>query len=267
MNGGVFHSLGAVPSPVTLTGCVALAAGVVGAAALLRRTWSARRRGGALMARGAAAHRHRPRWLALPGAVAWSWVAPVAAGVVADRLVEGVAGVLAGAAAGWGVRRWRRSAAARGAPEPDGAAARLPEAADLLAACLAAGATPVRAADAVGRTVEGPLGHALRRVAAEIRLGGDPAACWQRLAAVPDAADLARWMARASTTGVPPVAAVSRLAAECRAARTRSASARARRAAVLATAPLGLCFLPAFLAVGVVPVVAGLAAAMTGGRG
>jgi hypothetical protein len=32
-----------------------------------------------------------------------------------------------------------------------------------------------------------------------------------------------------------------------------------RRAGVLAAAPLGLCFLPAFVLVGVVPVVTGLA--------
>ncbi|MDI5969767.1 type II secretion system F family protein [Streptomyces sp. SL13] len=142
---------------------------------------------------------------------------------------------------------------------------RLPEAAELLAACLASGAGPVAAADAVGRTLGGPLGEALRRIAAEVRLGGDPARCWQRLAVVPGACDLARWMARSVTTGVPPVAAVTRFAAECRAGRARAAGARARRAAVLATAPLGLCFLPAFLAVGVVPVVIGLAGVMTSG--
>jgi hypothetical protein len=70
-------------------------------------------------------------------------------------------------------------------------------------------------------------------------------------------------MTRAATTGVPPVAAVTRLAGEYRAAGAREAAARARRASVLATAPLGLCFLPAFLAVGVVPVVIGLAEVMT----
>ena len=35
--------------------------------------------------------------------------------------------------------------------------------------------------------------------------------------------------------------------------------ARAERAGVLVTGPLGLCFLPAFLALGIVPVVVGLA--------
>ena len=38
-----------------------------------------------------------------------------------------------------------------------------------------------------------------------------------------------------------------------------SAQARAQRAAVLITGPLGLCFLPAFLVLGIAPVVIGLA--------
>ncbi|MCU1692975.1 MAG: hypothetical protein JWM64_2066, partial [Frankiales bacterium] len=53
--------------------------------------------------------------------------------------------------------------------------------------------------------------------------------------------------------------AVARLAAEARASATARAEQRARRAGVLAVAPLGLCFLPAFVLLGVVPVVVGLA--------
>jgi pilus assembly protein TadC len=41
--------------------------------------------------------------------------------------------------------------------------------------------------------------------------------------------------------------------------RAEAAEARAQRAGVLIAAPLGLCFLPAFLVLGVVPVVIGLA--------
>jgi len=66
-------------------------------------------------------------------------------------------------------------------------------------------------------------------------------------------------MERACRSGAPPVRQVAALAAECRAAEVRAKQARARRAGVLATAPLGLCFLPAFLLVGVVPLVIGMA--------
>jgi pilus assembly protein TadC len=181
-------------------------------------------------------------------------------------LIGGVPGCLAGPGVVIAVRRWqfrsRRRAPGEGAPG-DEVAGRLPLVAELLAACLAAGAAPGAAADAVGRTLEGPLARALSRTAAELRLGGDPGQCWSRVRALPRADALGRWMERAGTTGVPPVAEISRIAAAYRAERSRAADSRARRAAVLATAPLGLCFLPAFLAVGVVPVVIGLTEAMT----
>lgn len=135
----------------------------------------------------------------------------------------------------------------------------LPLTADLLAACLVAGASPSEAADAVGRSMPGPVGELLRTAAAELRLGGDPAACWARVAAHEGAGELGRCLERACGSGAPPAGSVARLAAECRADSARAAQRRARRAGVLATLPLGLCFLPAFLLVGVAPVVIGLA--------
>ncbi|WP_341829905.1 type II secretion system F family protein [Streptomyces hainanensis] len=135
----------------------------------------------------------------------------------------------------------------------------LPLATELLAACLAAGAAPGAAAGAVGAALDGPLGRGLVRAAAELRLGGDPAAVWGRFGRLPGAAGLARRLELAGTSGAPVVAAVTAEAAESRARRRRSAQAGARRAAVWATGPLGLCFLPAFLLIGVAPVVLGLA--------
>ncbi|TDC22576.1 hypothetical protein E1265_15295 [Streptomyces sp. 8K308] len=134
----------------------------------------------------------------------------------------------------------------------------LPLAAELLVACLAAGAAPGEAARAVGAALDGPLGRGLLRAAAELRLGGDPAAVWGRFGQLPGAAGLARRLELAGTSGAPVVAAVTAEAAESRARRRRSGQARARRAAVWATAPLGLCFLPSFLLIGVAPVVLGL---------
>ncbi len=260
MSGSVVHSLGTA---------LAAGAGLAGSGAVASRTLrarAARRRRAVLLG----AERRRspcaPRWGAVARPVLRRWAVPCVAGLALAVLVGGPVGCLAGVVAGYAVRRRGRAVAARTVPEADRARRQLPLVAELLAACLAAGAAPGAAAEAVGRTVGGPLGGSLRRVAAEIRLGGDPARCWERLAALPDAHDLARWMARASTTGVAPVQAVARLAGEYRAAGARAAGSRARRAAVLATAPLGLCFLPAFLAVGVVPVVIGLAEVMTRGR-
>nr|WP_246156968.1 type II secretion system F family protein [Streptomyces xiamenensis] len=135
----------------------------------------------------------------------------------------------------------------------------LPLLAELLAACLAAGAAPGAAAGAVGGSLSGPLAAGLRRAATELRLGGEPAAVWKRFGQLPGASGLARRLELADVSGAPAVATVAAEAAECRARRGRAAQTTARRAAVLVTGPLGLCFLPAFLLIGVAPVVIGLA--------
>jgi pilus assembly protein TadC len=162
-------------------------------------------------------------------------------------------------------RRRRRAVDAVSDADLRAAARQLPLAADLLAACIAAGAGPVIAAQAVGEALGGPVGGGLARGAAEVRLGGEPATAWRRLAAVPGAASLARLLERADTSGLPAAGPVARLAADARAEWARAGTARARRAAVLVTAPVGLCFLPAFIAVGIAPVVIGLAGGALGG--
>jgi len=192
--------------------------------------------------------------------------AALAAGSFAVVVLGGPAGWLLGAAVAYGVwRRMRTRAAGEAAgdasatAEGRAAAAQLPLTAELMAACLAAGSGPWQAADAVGRSLGGPMGARLVRAATELRLGADPAVAWGRFAALPESEGFARCMERAETTGVPAAEPMARLAGELRAGQARSATGRARRAGVLVAAPLGLCFLPAFLAVGLAPVVIGLA--------
>ncbi|MGW7606520.1 type II secretion system F family protein [Streptomyces sp. NPDC054766] len=201
---------------------------------------------------------HGRRWLPLLGVVCVGWV-----------LIGGLAGVLVGMAAGFGVLRWRQRRNPTPAEEYDVtlAARQLPLAADLVAACIAAGASPVAAAQAVGEALGGPVGERLARGAAEVRLGGEPGDAWRRLASIPGAQGLARLLERAGESGVPAAVPVGRLATQARAEWGRTATARARRAAVMVTAPVGLCFLPAFLAIGVLPVVIGLAGGLLRGGG
>ncbi|MEU1040226.1 type II secretion system F family protein [Streptomyces sp. NPDC005907] len=256
MSAEIVHRLGAVL-------CVASALGwLVGVAGRERK---ARRRLAVLLLREAAAVRRgrevramAHRWLPVAGAVCAGWV-----------LVGGMAGLLAGSAAGLGAWRWRLRQATGPVPEYDMAAAarQLPLAADLLAACIAAGASPVAAAQAVGDALRGPVGEWLTRGAAEVRLGGEPGTSWRGLASMPGAASLARLLERSGESGVPAAEPVARIAAEARAEWGRTATARARRAGVMVTAPVGLCFLPAFIAVGVLPVVIGLAEGALGGGG
>ncbi|MFF4605893.1 type II secretion system F family protein [Streptomyces sp. NPDC001339] len=195
-----------------------------------------------------------------------AWALPLAAAGFATILVGGVPGVLAGLAAGLGAYRWLRHQQRTEAARLTAGRIRteLAPAGDLLAACLAAGAGPREAAEAVGRALDGPVAERLRQVAAELRLGGDPAVVWPQLAALPGAEGLARCMERAATAGVPAVDPVSRVAAELRAEQARTVAARARRAGVLVTLPLTVCFLPAFLVLGLVPVLIGLAGALMG---
>lgn len=197
------------------------------------------------------------------------WAPVVAVGCAGWVLVGGLAGVVAGLVGAVGLHRWRgrRGAAEEAEYDAAEAARQLPLAADLLAACIAAGAGPVVAAQAVGEALGGPVGDGLARGAAEVRLGGEPGDAWRKLAALPGAGGLARLLERADVSGLPAAGPVARLAAEARAGWARAATARARRAAVLVTAPVGLCFLPAFIAVGVLPVVIGLAGEALGGGG
>ena len=72
---------------------------------------------------------------------------------------------------------------------------------------------------------------------------------------------------RASTTGAPLAATVMAVADDERERARWDAEAAARRAGVRAVGPLAACFLPAFVLIGVVPVVAGVAATVLGDLG
>ncbi|MFG2991048.1 type II secretion system F family protein [Streptomyces sp. NPDC048257] len=190
------------------------------------------------------------------------WAGPAGALLAGWMLVGGVTGAVLGGLAALGVRRWQARARPPAVVDLKEAERQLPFAADLLAACLAAGAGPVEAAEVVGESLGGPVGERLARAGAELRLGGEPGAGWGRLAEIPGARALAECLERAARTGAPAAEPVSRLSSGLREDRARSAGARAQRAAVLVTAPVGLCFLPAFLAIGVAPVVIGMASGL-----
>jgi len=68
---------------------------------------------------------------------------------------------------------------------------------------------------------------------------------------------LGRSLARAVRTGASVAEAMTRLAEDLRRTARTEAEGRARAVAVKAAAPLGLCLLPAFALVGVVPLLAG----------
>ena len=84
------------------------------------------------------------------------------------------------------------------------------------------------------------------------------ATVWSDVAADPALGPLGRAMARSHRTGAPVVTAIERLGDELARAARAEVEDRARAVGVRAAVPLGLCLLPAFVLIGIVPVVAGL---------
>jgi pilus assembly protein TadC len=183
-------------------------------------------------------------------------VLAVATGLAVAGVIGRWWGAPVGGLAGLGVDgflRRREPADARAARLR--AVAELPLGADLLAAALRAGAPVDRAAAAVADALGGPLGERLERASRSLRLGAGPAEAWAHLSDVPGADRLISAAIRSSASGGALAGALGRLADDLRGDRTVAAEAAARRAGVLIVLPLGLCFLPAFLLAGLVPVV------------
>lgn len=135
---------------------------------------------------------------------------------------------------------------------------------DVLAVCLGAGMAVSAAAAAAAPSAPPTLGRVLRRAASLLALGADPAVAWSippgpRQAADPQIDALLRLARRSASSGAALAGAVGELAEESRNDAAHAATAAAERAGVLIAGPLGLCFLPAFVCLGIVPVVAGLA--------
>ncbi|MER7455655.1 type II secretion system F family protein [Micromonospora sp. NPDC126480] len=131
----------------------------------------------------------------------------------------------------------------------------LPLAADLLASAMRAGAPVDRSVLAVADALDGPLAQRLTRVGRLLRLGADPEEAWATLDVVRGAERLTAAALRSAASGAALAGALTRLADDLRADRATAAETTARRAGVLIVLPLGLCFLPAFILAGLVPVI------------
>ena len=191
-------------------------------------------------------HRHRLWWSLLAGAGGVAFVGG-AAGPVAGLVVGVATWMVIGRAEPAEVRR-RREQVRRD----------LPYVVDLLAATLRAGAAPGDGIAVVCAALPGPAAERLAGVAARLSLGLDPVAVWRALADDGPLGRLGRALARAHASGAPVVATVERLADELAAAARSETEDRARGVGVRAALPLGLCLLPAFVLLGIVPLVVAL---------
>ena len=185
----------------------------------------------------------------------------IAAVLLAMALLTGAAPSAVRARAGMPARTFRpRSPSARGL-DPLAVASSL----DVLAVCLTAGMAVSTAAAATVPSAPPKLARVLRRAADLLALGADPGVAWSTAPDLPattfDAQTdaLLRLARRSASSGAALADGVTELAEQSRGDAAHAATAAAERAGVLIAGPLGLCFLPAFVCLGIVPVVAGLA--------
>ncbi|MGW0159907.1 type II secretion system F family protein [Mycobacterium sp. NPDC003323] len=156
-----------------------------------------------------------------------------------------------------------RAVPARDSAHPTGNADPLASASclDVLAACLSAGMATAIATAAAAPLAPPLLADQLTRAAHLLALGAGSDRAWADPGSGGDGhgAALARLARRSAVSGAALAGGIAALAEQARSDAGSAADAAAERAAVLIAGPLGLCYLPAFVCLGIVPVIAGLA--------
>lgn len=180
------------------------------------------------------------------------------AGVMISLLLGGLLGLLAGAAVAVVIVMVTRRHGQRAERFADVALTRqAPVVAEILGAIVGAGATVADALDAVARAVASPAGDHLAAVRAALLLGASPREAW---AAVPaPLRPIAQAVQRSQESGAPLAHVLGTTVVDLRREHRSAVQAAARAAGVRVVAPLALCFLPAYLVIGVVPIIASLA--------
>jgi pilus assembly protein TadC len=185
-------------------------------------------------------------------------LAVVGVAIGAWLLVGGVAGLVVGVVAAVvarGVLAGAETTPAR--REREEVERTLPHLVDLFASTLRAGAEPVAGLAQVCAALPGPAAARLAPVVERARWGSG-ADAWAAIAEDESLAPLARALVRSQVSGASVVQAVERLADELERESLARAEDAARRVGVSAAIPLGVCLLPAFMLLGVVPTVASL---------
>lgn len=140
----------------------------------------------------------------------------------------------------------------------------LPQVCDLLAVTLESG-LPLRSATRVlADVLPGPLGEALAGVDTRVSLGADESAAWRELATEPGLEALGLEVARTVGSGIALARVLRGLAVDARREAQAAAEVRAKRVGVLSVLPLMLCYLPAFVLLGVVPIIGGIVQRLVG---
>lgn len=132
---------------------------------------------------------------------------------------------------------------------------------DLLCATLSSGATIRDSMEAVrGALATSPVSEPMSSVIAAMDLGADPREAWSPWINHSVLGGLAQAITRSHDSGAALIEVLENHSRELRRDHQRRVEVAARSAGVKAVLPLAACFLPAFFALGVVPIVASLAA-------
>jgi hypothetical protein len=192
-------------------------------------------------------------------------VAAVGSGALSFGVVGGTSGLIMAGLASAVAWRLVPALAARAAVADASELDRVPLVLDLVATVLRTG-QPVDAALIAAAGAAGPrLGDELRQVGGLLRLGAAPADAWSSIQADARLRPVAVVAVRSADSGMRLATGWSALARELRAEAVSAATARAAGAGTWVMAPLGLCFLPAFVCLGIAPVVVGIATGLING--
>lgn len=181
----------------------------------------------------------------LTGLACWLFIAP--------RQLDRLRPVHAARVRGM-MRLWR----GRAAREDTRLREQLPDALGFLAAVLEAGAPVGAAVRTVAEVSPEPTRALLTRTAAASGLGLEEGGAWASLAGHPVWGRVARDIARSARSGTALVEALRAHAERARQAERDRAIKEARTVGVRSVLPLMVCFLPAFVLIGVVPIIVGL---------
>ena len=187
----------------------------------------------------------------------WLWTALAAA--AGATFVSGPAGLPAAVLAGW--LTWRLVARAEPPAQRrrrEAVARDLPGLVHLLATALESGCGVGEAVRLVCDVLPGPAADALTPVPTRLLLGVDPGEAWRPVLDDSSLAPLGRAMVRAERSGSSVTGEVARLAEELGERARLRVEERARTVGVKAAVPLGVCLLPSFVLIGIVPLVVGL---------
>ncbi|MDJ0355160.1 type II secretion system F family protein [Paenarthrobacter sp. PH39-S1] len=160
-----------------------------------------------------------------------------------------------------GSGRWRQLGAVRkrigdsDTDGPGGGIANLPLMLELLATCLDAGLPLSRSLELLAAVTTTRTREGLATVVAGLSIGASWQTSWRPVRGHPQMGGLYEALTFAAVTGAPSATLLYAEAAQLRRSAQRESEHRAASLGVKLVIPLGLCSLPAFLCLGVVPVV------------